>query len=117
LPEDSSEFDDILAPSFASFLGLMKDPDLVSKACACRCWLTRTVQDVRRIALTTLNSAAHHKLMLVRNQLSLLLPLVYDETVVSQDHVRIVTMGPFKHKVDDSLEVRKVREGRRWELV
>lgn len=63
---------------------------------------------MRRIALTTTNSAAHHKLALFRNQLPQLLPLVYDETVISQDHIRIVEMGPFKHKVDDALEIRKV---------
>ena len=41
-------------------------------------------------------------------QLHSLLPLLYEETVVNTALIRFVEMGPFKHKVDDGLEVRKV---------
>src|SRR5690606_5892784 len=36
-----------------------------------------------------------------------LLPLVYRESQIRPELVREVQMGPFKHKVDDGLEVRK----------
>jgi len=63
----------------------------------------------RRLALTTLNSAAHNKPDLILPHLSQLLPLVMKESVVKPELVREVMMGPFKHKVDDGLEVRKVK--------
>ncbi|KAM0753363.1 TIP120-domain-containing protein [Meredithblackwellia eburnea MCA 4105] len=88
---DSSSYDELLAPLIAEFFKLIQDPDL----------------GVRRLALTSLNSAAHNKPHLVRDQLSTLLPELYAQTVVDQSLVRIVEMGPFKHKVDDGLDIRK----------
>lgn len=61
----------------------------------------------RRMALTTFNSAVHNKPDLVLPHLETLLPLVMTETVPRPELIREVTMGPFKHKVDDGLELRK----------
>ncbi|KAF1346242.1 armadillo-type protein [Delphinella strobiligena] len=61
----------------------------------------------RRMALTTFNSAVHNKPDLVLPHLDTLLPLVMTETVPRPELIREVTMGPFKHKVDDGLELRK----------
>ena len=61
----------------------------------------------RRLALTTLNSAAHNKPDLILPHLNDLLPLVMKESLINPELVREVTMGPFKHKIDDGLEVRK----------
>lgn len=69
--------------------------------------LNDTDLDNRRLALTTFNSAARNKLELVTPHLGEILPLAMKETVVRPDLVREVTMGPFKHKVDDGLELRK----------
>lgn len=63
--------------------------------------------DNRRMALTTFNSAVHNKPDLVLPHLDSLLPLVMTETVPRPELIREVTMGPFKHKVDDGLELRK----------
>jgi len=63
--------------------------------------------DNRRLALTTFNSAAHNKPELILPHLSELLPLAMKETVIRPELVREVTMGPFKHKVDDGLDLRK----------
>ena len=63
----------------------------------------------RRLALTTLNSATANKSDIVLPQLAQLIPLVMKESRVNSDLIREVQMGPFKHKVDDGLELRKVR--------
>ena len=63
--------------------------------------------DNRRLALTTFNSAARNKLELITPHLSEILPLTMKETIIRPELVREVTMGPFKHKVDDGLELRK----------
>lgn len=62
----------------------------------------------RRLALTTLNSATHNKPDLIQPHLGQLLPLVMKESIIKPELVREVMMGPFKHKVDDGLEIRKV---------
>lgn len=61
-----------------------------------------------RLALTTLNSAIHNKMVILLPRLDQLLPMVIDDTQVKAELIREVQMGPFKHKVDDGLELRKV---------
>jgi cullin-associated NEDD8-dissociated protein 1 len=73
------------------FLDLLKDKDL----------------NVRRNTLLTLNYAAHNKPILIRDVLSAYLPLIYNESKVKQELIRQVDLGPFKHTVDDGLEIRK----------
>lgn len=63
----------------------------------------------RRLAMTTLNSAAQQKPNLIVPHLDDLLPLCMNETQIREELIREVQMGPFKHKVDDGLEIRKVR--------
>mgnify|MGYP002803523298 FL=1 len=71
----------------------------------------KTVQDddlnVRRVALVTFNSAAHNKPSLIRDLLDAILPQLYSETKVRKQLIREVEMGPFKHTVDDGLDIRK----------
>lgn len=70
-----------------------------------------TLQDpepsVRRVALVAFNSAVHNKPSLVRDLLPTLLPNLYSETKVRKELIREVEMGPFKHTVDDGLDIRK----------
>ncbi|PNS18930.1 Cullin-associated NEDD8-dissociated protein 1 [Sphaceloma murrayae] len=61
----------------------------------------------RRLGITTFNSAAHNKPQLITPHLAELLPLTMKETAVRPELIREVAMGPFKHKVDDGLELRK----------
>ena len=61
----------------------------------------------QRLALSIFNSALHNKPTLVLPQLSELLPFAMQATVLRPELVREVQMGPFKHKVDDGLEIRK----------
>ena len=94
LPDSDEAFDAVLKTTLIEMLTVMlRDPELEN----------------RRLALTTLNSAAHNKPDLIIPNLAQLLPLVMKESVVNPELVREVMMGPFKHKVDDGLEVRKVR--------
>ncbi|KAF8933135.1 Cullin-associated NEDD8-dissociated protein 1 [Dissophora ornata] len=89
--DNTRSYDELLRPLIVEFLSLMKDQDL----------------SVRRLSLTTLDSAAHNKPYLIRDVLSQLLPLLYQETNVVEELIHIVEMGPFKHRVDDGLEIRK----------
>ena len=43
----------------------------------------------------------------MREQLPGLLPRLYQQTVINQALIRTVDLGPFKHKIDDGLELRK----------
>lgn len=63
----------------------------------------------RRLALSTLNAATQHKGDIVLPHLAQLIPLVMKESKINTDLIREVQMGPFKHKIDDGLELRKVR--------
>ncbi|KAF3690349.1 Cullin-associated NEDD8-dissociated protein 1 [Channa argus] len=71
----------------------------------------KTLQDgdinVRRVALVMFNSAAHNKPSLIRALLPKVLSHLYKETQIRKDLIREVEMGPFKHTVDDGLDVRK----------
>ncbi|KAK6348882.1 hypothetical protein TWF730_009648 [Orbilia blumenaviensis] len=92
LTDTTGSFDAFLQPVVTELLvTMLNDPNL----------------DNRKLALTTLNSAAHSKASLVKANLSSLLPLVYQETIIKPELIREVQMGPFKHKVDDGLELRK----------
>lgn len=65
--KDVREFDELLKPIIIQFFALIKDSDL----------------NVKKLALATLNSAAHNKPALLKKSLDDLLPLLYAETVVN----------------------------------
>jgi cullin-associated NEDD8-dissociated protein 1 len=69
--------------------------------------LNDTNLDNQRLSLTTFNSALHNKPDLVLPHLSELLPVAMQASVIRPELIREVAMGPFKHKVDDGLEMRK----------
>ncbi|XP_076972603.1 cullin-associated NEDD8-dissociated protein 2 isoform X1 [Tamandua tetradactyla] len=83
--------DALLKTYVGEFLESLQDPDL----------------NVRRATLAFLNSAVHNKPSLIRDLLGTVLPLLYQETKIRRDLIREVEMGPFKHTVDDGLDVRK----------
>ncbi|KAJ1702873.1 hypothetical protein LUZ63_002652 [Rhynchospora breviuscula] len=89
--ERPEKIDEILYPEISNFLLLIKDSD----------------RHVRRAAVLALSTAAHNKPSLIKGLLPELLPLLYDQTVVKQELIRTVDLGPFKHVVDDGLELRK----------
>ncbi|RZC88476.1 hypothetical protein C5167_016279 [Papaver somniferum] len=100
--ERPEKIDEIMYPEISSFLMLIKDHD----------------RHVRRAAVLALSTAAHNKPNLIKGLLPELLPLLYDQTVVkmetallqsnyTKELIRTVDLGPFKHIVDDGLELRK----------
>jgi hypothetical protein len=68
---------------------------LTSKDCAPGC------RHVRRAAVVSLAAVAHQKAGLVAQTgvLGRVMPLLYAQTVVREDLIRTVDLGPFKHKV------------------
>ncbi|CAI7847637.1 unnamed protein product, partial [Closterium sp. NIES-53] len=91
LTDSAQPIDDHLKPHLASFLFLLRDSD----------------RHVRRAAVLALTTAAHNKPGLVEDLLPELLPLLYDQMRVKPEMIRTVDLGPFKHTVDDGLELRK----------
>ena len=93
LPESDEAFDAMLKGTLISMLLVMlQDADM----------------EIRRLAMSTLNSAAHNKPDLILPHLGELVPFVLSESVIKPELIKEVTLGPFKHLVDDGLEVRKV---------
>ncbi|KAL8712117.1 MAG: hypothetical protein Q9220_003551 [cf. Caloplaca sp. 1 TL-2023] len=92
LSDSDETFDGVLRPLMIPMLtSMLNDDDLEN----------------RRLALGVLNSAVHNKSDMILPNLASLVPLVMKESKVKPELVREVQMGPFKHKVDDGLEVRK----------
>ncbi|KAF8067210.1 CAND1 [Scenedesmus sp. PABB004] len=83
--------DDLLKDCLLDFLLLMKDGD----------------RHVRKAAVVALSAVMHHKPGLVAGGLDALLPELYDQTVIKPEMIRTVDLGPFKHRIDDGLELRK----------
>ena len=93
LPESDEAFDGVLRMVLVDMLLVMlQDKDM----------------EIRRLAMTTLNSAVHNKPDLVLPHLGEMMPFVLSESVIKPELIREVMLGPFKHTVDDGLEVRKV---------
>ncbi|KAG7200534.1 hypothetical protein KM043_001097 [Ampulex compressa] len=91
ISDQPQQIDVMLKQCMGSFLIALEDPDL----------------NVRRVALVAFNSAAHNKPMLIRDLLDSVLPHLYTETKIKKALIREVEMGPFKHTVDDGLDLRK----------
>ncbi|NXW13367.1 CAND1 protein, partial [Circaetus pectoralis] len=91
IADQPQPIDALLKGCIGDFLKTLQDPDL----------------NVRRVALAMFNSAAHNKPSLIRDLLNTVLPSLYNETKVRKELIREVEMGPFKHTVDDGLDVRK----------
>lgn len=92
LPDSDEAFDSMLKTVLLDILvKVLQDEDM----------------EIRRLGLTTLNSAAHNKPDLILPHLGELVPFVMQESVIKPELIREVQMGPFKHLVDDGLELRK----------
>jgi len=79
-----------LNPHMEQFLTMLRDEDL----------------DVRKACLLLVNASAHHQPLLVSDLLAASIMPVICETIELRLE-RVVDLGPFKHKVDDGLPLRK----------
>lgn len=95
----------------------MVDENLVRVTKAGRCPTLILHKVVRRIALSSLNSAARTKPHIVKDHLVQLLPNLYKETKVKPELIRTVQMGPWTQKFDDGLETRKTAYETMYTLV
>jgi cullin-associated NEDD8-dissociated protein 1 len=86
-----SPVDALVTPRITSYLNLLADPDL----------------HVRRAAITVVNFVSHHKSKIIRPVLAQFISHIYGETRIRPELIREVELGPFKHKVDDGLDLRK----------
>eukprot|EP00668_Euglena_longa_P003210 GGOE01003756.1.p1 GENE.GGOE01003756.1~~GGOE01003756.1.p1 ORF type:complete len:1245 (+),score=345.28 GGOE01003756.1:65-3799(+) len=93
ITESKQEIDKYLAADLQQFLApsLKKDEPV----------------KIRRAAILLLTAATHNKPDLVRSQLRSYMTDLYTETPLDKSLIREVNLGPFKHKVDDGLELRK----------
>lgn len=92
LSDSRDTYNDVLRPLIVPLLvNMLSDRDLEN----------------HRLALTTLNSAIHNKMDIILPHLNELLPAVFGDTQIKPELIREVQMGPFKHRVDDGLELRK----------
>lgn len=62
---------------------------------------------VRKAAVGVLSTAVLMQPQLVAQHLPSTLPLLFAQTVKNPDLVRVINLGPFKHEIDDGLELRK----------
>jgi cullin-associated NEDD8-dissociated protein 1 len=78
-----------LSQTISSYLSLLNDNDL----------------NVKRASLLSLNAIIHHQSALIREHLNSFINVLYESTKI--ELVRVIDLGPFKHKVDDGLPLRK----------
>jgi len=89
----SSECDALLGPQTSRFLAALQDENFA----------------VRRAALLTVNTMIRSKPDFVSGNFSEennLLSAIYVETIIRKDLIRKVSIGPFKHIVDDGIPLR-----------
>jgi cullin-associated NEDD8-dissociated protein 1 len=78
--------------------------ELLPQALQC---ISDTDVNVRKAGVHLLTAAVHNKPALLENCLDAVLPLVFAQTKPDPSLIRTVDLGPFKHKIDDGLELRK----------
>jgi len=81
----------VVAATMHRFLPLLQDSDL----------------DVKRAALLMVNTAVHHNLSTVEEHLgTVVIPALIETLQIKLE--RTVDLGPFKHRVDDNMPLRKI---------
>lgn len=87
-----------------------KDTDAVQLE-ICSSELIKLVEDkdlnVKRNALEALNAIVHNQPSVIRGELERLEKVAISETIIKQELITEVDLGPFKHKVDEGIPIRK----------
>uniref|UniRef100_A0A7S1PFX6 TATA-binding protein interacting (TIP20) domain-containing protein n=1 Tax=Percolomonas cosmopolitus TaxID=63605 RepID=A0A7S1PFX6_9EUKA len=92
ISERGTNFDQKLKADLPAFLDLLSKQEPVS---------------VRKTCVLLLTSAARNNPTLIEDRLDRYLPALYAESVFDPSLVTVVDLGPFKHKVDGGIELRK----------
>ncbi|CAG9331708.1 unnamed protein product [Blepharisma stoltei] len=67
--------------------------------------------NLRRSCMLSLNAVAYNVPQAIKHNVNAILDQVYPETVVKQELIKKVDLGPFTHIVDDGLPLRKAAYG------
>lgn len=62
---------------------------------------------VRKASVQLLSAILAYKYPLVKPHLQPILPRLYEQTQKNAELVRVLDFGPFKHRIDDGIELRK----------
>jgi cullin-associated NEDD8-dissociated protein 1 len=77
----------------------------------CSSELIKAVEDkslnVKKNALEALNAIVHNQPNVIRQELERLEKVAIHETIIRPELITEVDLGPFKHKVDDGIPIRK----------
>eukprot|EP00761_Pharyngomonas_kirbyi_P004559 gb/GECH01004564.1/.p1 GENE.gb/GECH01004564.1/~~gb/GECH01004564.1/.p1 ORF type:complete len:1232 (+),score=391.62 gb/GECH01004564.1/:1-3696(+) len=92
ITEQEQKVDDMLNKDITTFTNLLTKSQPVS---------------VRRAVILMINAAAHNKPKLLKDVIAETLPKIYEETPLDKSLIREIKLGPFTHKVDDGLDLRK----------
>lgn len=92
ITERGNTFDQKLKADLEAFLALLTKKESVP---------------VRKACVLLLTSAARNNTSLIDDKLDQYLPNLYEECVFDKSLVKVVDLGPFKHKVDGGIEIRK----------
>jgi len=71
------------------------------------CLLKEAELNVKRQIFLSINNIFRIRIRLIINSLDKILPIIYNGTVTDESLIREVDLGPFKHRVDDGLPLRK----------
>jgi cullin-associated NEDD8-dissociated protein 1 len=63
--------------------------------------------NVKRNSLESINAIVHNQPQVVRGDVQLLHKMAISETVIKPELITEVDLGPFKHKVDEGIPIRK----------
>lgn len=77
----------------------------------CSSELIKLVEDkdlnVKKNALEALNAIVHNQPSVIRGELERLEKVAIFETIIKPELITEVDLGPFKHKVDEGIPIRK----------
>jgi len=93
ITQKKQDFDKSLKTDLLSFLSLIKDKN--------------GSPDLKKSCIVLLTSALHSKPSLVLESLGELLPYIYEQSVLNKSLLKVVPLGPFKHTIDNGLDLRK----------
>jgi len=74
---------------------------------ACLACLEDPSRHVRKAAVQLLSGALAHKYRMVQDYLEDILPKLYEQTEKREELIRVLDFGPFKHRIDDGVQLRK----------